>query len=766
MTFVAGWLDWLTLSLAITWTLAGAILVLIGWVSLPRDPESSDSETVERSASATARILGGALLAGAVTLIAAYTLIRGQGWAAQGFRAFGVALRDLAVGGTWLADRVKDGLDWLLFRSGTGRAITGWLDRHLLADKAYALANAAAVVGAVVVGGFAGWMSTSSRWRVSGVLTYLGLDLVALGLIGLSLVVFESAQGPVAQGLGLWVVGVELFALGLFLAYQFYTLEFIAGRGPGGGNKLPKVDPKWTPFVLVQVACYNEPIAIVRSTLEAIRELRYPRDRFVVQLVDDSTDAGLVSELSLLAAEMGVRFQHRPNRRGFKGGALNDGLAAIEPAPDLVAIVDADYVVDPDFLRFAVQPFKEPKIGFVQTPQAYRNARRGTFARWYALADAYFYQVVQPVRARVQSLIFCGTMGIIRQSALRDCGGWSEECLTEDAELSLRMLARGWRGVYLRTPFGWGLAPESMSAVRSQHRRWAFGGLQMLRLNRDPLGGPGLSSRQRRDFRMGGLFWMDGIFLCALTATLAAIVVATWFGVHLTVQSTAAVAILASAPLLLMLDGILKIRVALRSSTPVTYRDVLGVMGFWFAIKINDLRAALRGWSGARMAFVRTPKEAGTSQSAGADFKAAVRDSALETTIAGVLLSIVGVTVFDWGLLTRKTVNIPEWLLLGWLVYYALVFLAAPLYDFSSRRGLQSSVDTSGASTPLSAAGPRTSSSKDSHSNLRGSEQDSRRPAVEQLTSPPPGDRALGSPRAEPPSAGGPSSPNRVSVGP
>jgi cellulose synthase/poly-beta-1,6-N-acetylglucosamine synthase-like glycosyltransferase len=676
--------DSLTLTLAITWTVAGVILILLGWLTLPRRQRPDGKDL--KPASKGARVLGGAILAIVATVLAAYTILNGEGWAIDGINGFITLARDfgqLLLSTSYAA--VVAGFGYWIIQS-LERLVAGirWAATALWRDRPYLLVNLTALAVAAVVGGFAGWLSTSSRWRISGVFTYLGLDLVALGLIGFSLVMFESSKGVIAQGLGIWLVGVEIFGLILFLAYQFYTLEYIAGRR--GTTDAEEVDPSWRPFVLVQVACYNEPPEIVRETLQAARRLNYPSDRFLIQLVDDSTEPNLIARLQDLCDELGVRFQHRVNRRGFKGGALNDALKAVYPPPDLVAIVDSDYVVAPDFLLQTVQSFRNPRVGFVQTPQAYRNAVSGTFARWYALADAYFYQVIQPVRARVQSLIFCGTMGIVRVTALREAGGWSEICVTEDAELSLRMLAKGWRGVYLPKTFGWGLAPEEMSAVRSQHRRWAFGGLQMLRMNRESLDEPSLTKRQRRDFRLGGVFWMDGIFITTLTAALSAIVIASWFGISLPLQSTAALAIVASAPLLLMLDGVFKIRIALRSSTPVRYRDILGIMGFWFAIKINDLRAAMRGWSGAKLTFVRTPKEVGATISRSAAFRAAVSASKIETTIGFALLGLVGITAYRWGVFSRAQIAFPQWFLLGWLVYYAFVFLAAMLFDYFSQR--------------------------------------------------------------------------------
>ena len=366
-------------------------------------------------------------------------------------------------------------------------------------------------------------------------------------------------------------------------------------------------------------------------------------------------------------------------------------------------IVDSDYEVEPGFLRHGVQPFRDATIGFVQTPQAYRNAPAGSFARWYALADAYFYRVIQPVRARVQSMIFCGTMGLLRRQALLQSGGWSETCVTEDAELSMRLLADGWRGYYIPTIYGWGLAPDLMSAVRSQHRRWAFGGMQMLRMNREKMQSADLSLRQRVDFRMGGLFWVDGLFLIGVTSALGGIVVASWFGLTLPIGSTAALAVIASAPLLLMLDGLVKIRIALRATTPVTLRDALGIMAFWYAIKINDLRAALRGWWGARIPFVRTPKTSGPNPSRAEAFGAALRGSSLETSVAAGLVAILLVTMYKWGIFKGHSIALGSATLLVWLGYYALAFGSALAFDYFSRRGVSRSESESG---PAAASDP------------------------------------------------------------
>ncbi|HTT34772.1 MAG TPA: glycosyltransferase [Thermoplasmata archaeon] len=719
----ASWVAWLTVSVALTWLVAGIVLLVVGWLSLPRRKDPNAPAAGSRGGGRGVRIAGGIVAAVGAVAAASYLLAHGAPWESQllGLPVVsvgGTLLGDLWAGFGWLGAGLATSPSWLprivgqffaavdarvSWLGGELRGAVGWITAR--ADPVVAPASNAAWAGmlglfwgtygtlnlfalatAVAVGAFAGWMSGSSRWKFSGIVTYLGLDLLALGLIALSLLVVETSRSLWVDALGLWLVGVELFGFLLFLAYQFYTLEYIAGQGPRPDAVPAPIDDRWTPFVLVQVASFNEPVEIVARCLASVARLDYPRDRFAVQLLDDSTDRGTVAELEALCQRLGVAFLHRTHRRGFKGGALNDGLAAFPGRPDLIAIVDSDYVVTPAFLRTAVPPFRAPAVGFVQTPQAYRNAQRSAFARWYALADAYFYRVVQPVRARVQSLIFCGTMGLVRRSALRSAGGWSETCVTEDAELSLRLLALGWKGVYLPTTVGWGLAPDLMSAVRSQHRRWAFGGLQMLRSGRTDLRRARLTLRQRIDFRMGGLFWVDGLFLLGVTSALAALMLATWFGVTLRLSSIGALTLLALAPFLLMLDGIVKLRVALRTTTRVSYRDVFGVMAFWYAIKLNDLRAALRGWAGARLPFVRTPKTSGPRPSRASALRAAAAGSPLETVLASAMTGLTVATAYRWGLFDGRWPSFAGGILLGWGAYYAAAYYSALGFDYFSRR--------------------------------------------------------------------------------
>jgi cellulose synthase/poly-beta-1,6-N-acetylglucosamine synthase-like glycosyltransferase len=621
------------------WMVAGAALLLVGWATLPRHPPPTGPGRPGHWTPSVGRAAGGALIA----VVAS-------------------ALAFVAV------SLVADPLSVAARMAGLPRGSV-----------------VVAGIGAAPFGAMAGWLSRRSHWTRSGVVTWLGLALMSFGFVGYAALIAASSVGAFGVVVASVLAVLEAFGLFLMLAYQFYALERIAGREapvrpPGAPSDAT------LPYVAVQVAAYNEPTSLVRECLDSVRGLDYPVGRWRVQLLDDSTDPNSVAALSQYCRDHGIDFLHRTHRRGFKAGALNDGERALPPEVELVAIVDADYIVDRRFLRSTVGAFLDPAVVFLQTPQGYRNVAGSGFGRAYGLADAYFYHVVQPVRARFQSAIFCGTMGIVRRSALRNIGGWSEPCVTEDAEASLRLLAAGGKGVYSLDACGWGMAPVTMEGVRSQHRRWARGGVQMLRMNRGLFTPAHLAWRQRVDFRVGGLFWTDGFFVLGMATTLTSIAIGAWFGLALSSPSATALALAAAAPMLLLGDGFLKVRLALRPARSPGYGDVVRIVAFWYALKLNDLRAALRGWFGSPGAFTRTPKSTPEPQGRWASLRATVGATPVKLGLALGLVGVAAAGMLRPIVLPATAIAVPQLVLLAWIGCYALAFLAAPVADYRSRR--------------------------------------------------------------------------------
>ncbi|MEB3160494.1 MAG: glycosyltransferase, partial [Synechocystis sp.] len=249
----------------------------------------------------------------------------------------------------------------------------------------------------------------------------------------------------------------------------------------------PPVQPRSTyPKVSVHVPCYAEPPAVVCATLAAIAEVDYPD--FEVLLIDNNTaDPDLwqpvqayCEELNRLMEHNRFRFFHVEKLAGAKAGALNFALRHTDPDASLIAVVDADYQITPDFLTRLVGFFDDPGIGFVQTPHDYRHWQGNHYLRGcYWEYMSFFRLQLAGLNEWIASYII-GTMCIIRKTAVEKAGGWAEWCLTEDSELAVRIHGAGYRSLFLTESFGRGLIPETFQDYKKQRLRWTMGPIQQL----------------------------------------------------------------------------------------------------------------------------------------------------------------------------------------------------------------------------------------------------------------------------------------------
>ena len=207
------------------------------------------------------------------------------------------------------------------------------------------------------------------------------------------------------------------------------------------------------PTVAVQLPLYNE-AHVAGRLIEAAAALDYPRDKLLIQVLDDSTDstAHLVARKLAQLEEAGVRAQHlrRKERLGFKAGALAAGVRQCDS--EVIAIFDADFVPAPDFLRRTLPHLMaQPDIGIVQSRWGHLNADENSLTRAQELSIDTHFVIEQTARNRSGWLIpFNGTGGVWRRSCIEAAGGWSADTLTEDLDLSYRAQMAGWRSVFLR----------------------------------------------------------------------------------------------------------------------------------------------------------------------------------------------------------------------------------------------------------------------------------------------------------------------------
>lgn len=241
--------------------------------------------------------------------------------------------------------------------------------------------------------------------------------------------------------------------------------------------------PAELPRVTIQLPLYNE-ATVVERLLDAVSNIDYPRHLLDVQVLDDSNDeTRLLSSRKVMQLQtQGLNIEHirRPDRIGYKAGALDFGLGTAQG--ELVAIFDADFIPQPEFLMKIVGHFQDPKVAMVQTRWAHLNREHSILTRAQALLlDGHHVVENQARFASGRLFNFAGTGGIWRKHVIADAGGWQHDTLTEDLDLSYRAQLRGWKFIYrpdITTPSE---LPEDVSALRAQQYRWAKGTIQCAR---------------------------------------------------------------------------------------------------------------------------------------------------------------------------------------------------------------------------------------------------------------------------------------------
>jgi exo-beta-1,3-glucanase (GH17 family)/cellulose synthase/poly-beta-1,6-N-acetylglucosamine synthase-like glycosyltransferase len=264
------------------------------------------------------------------------------------------------------------------------------------------------------------------------------------------------------------------------------------------------------PFVSIHLGSCNEPPEMVILTLDSLAALDYAN--YEVLVIDNNTRREEVwKPVEEHCASLGPRFRffHLDPWPGFKAGALNYGLDQTDPRAEIIAVVDADYEVRPDWLRALTGYFHEPNVAVVQCPQAHRDYELNRFRRMCNWEYDGFFRIGMHHRNERNAIIQHGTMTMVRRNALVDTGKWSEWTICEDAELGLRLMREGYDLVYVDEIMGRGLTPADFTAYKSQRYRWAFGAMQIMkaRWNWMTSKTSGLTRGQRFHFLTGWFSW-------------------------------------------------------------------------------------------------------------------------------------------------------------------------------------------------------------------------------------------------------------------
>ncbi len=234
------------------------------------------------------------------------------------------------------------------------------------------------------------------------------------------------------------------------------------------------------PVVTIQLPMYNE-MYVIERLIKAVCNIEYPKDKLHIQVLDDSTDettiiaSNLVNEYKQKGFD--IEYIHRTNRQGYKAGALKEGLEKAKG--EYVAIFDADFVPNRDFLLKTIPYFADKDVGMVQTRWEHLNEEYSFITRAAALALDGHFVIEQQVRNKAGFFInFNGTAGVWRKETIYDAGNWHADTLTEDLDLSYRAQLNGWKFVFLNDVTSPAELPADINALKTQQFRWTKGAVE------------------------------------------------------------------------------------------------------------------------------------------------------------------------------------------------------------------------------------------------------------------------------------------------
>ncbi|OVA04636.1 hypothetical protein BVC80_1711g23 [Macleaya cordata] len=242
------------------------------------------------------------------------------------------------------------------------------------------------------------------------------------------------------------------------------------------------------PMVLVQIPMYNEK-EVYQLSIGAACDLSWPSDRIIIQVLDDSTDPVIKDMVEVECQKwaskgVNIKYEIRGNRNGYKAGALKEGLkhSYVEMC-DFVAIFDADFQPEPDFLRRTIPYFvHNPEIGLVQARWKFVNSNECIMTRIQEMSLNYHFRVEQEVGSSTYAFFgFNGTAGVWRIAALYEAGGWKDRTTVEDMDLAVRASLKGWKFVYVGAIKVKSELPSTFKAFRYQQHRWSCGPANLFR---------------------------------------------------------------------------------------------------------------------------------------------------------------------------------------------------------------------------------------------------------------------------------------------
>ncbi len=312
-----------------------------------------------------------------------------------------------------------------------------------------------------------------------------------------------------------------LYACELFGWAMLASFCFLAWRIPA--SKRPPIGTSHSVDVLV--CTYDEGHDVLEATLLGCAGITYPHVTWVL-------DDGCRESVRSLAERTGARYITRADNRHAKAGNINHALEVVNA--ELLLVLDADHVPQPDILDATVGYFDDPMVAVVQTPHDFGNHDSFQHFETGRHDQSMFFDVILPGKDRHNSVFWCGSAAVIRREALVEVGGVATETIAEDFHTTIKLHARGWKSRYHGETLVQGLAPHDLSSYLLQRDRWARGNLAVLRTPENPLRTPNLSLAQRVSYLSSLLAYFVPLQRLGLLTVLSVMLVSGQLPMHAT----------------------------------------------------------------------------------------------------------------------------------------------------------------------------------------------------------------------------------------
>jgi len=408
---------------------------------------------------------------------------------------------------------------------------------------------------------------------------------------------------------GMWM----MWAMGILLMFPLVIITlakanelFRSSIGIAPSRLIPlNLKSKNTPFVSIHVPAYKEEPHVLSQTLISLSKLKYTNYEVLV-VINNTSEDYYKAPIKKLCEKLGDKFKYLDIIcSGFKAGALNKALEHTHKDAKIIAVIDADYKVQPTWLVDLVPLFDDPKVALVQAPQDHRDGDESIIKTAMNAEYSGFFDIGMVDRNEENAIVVHGTMVLVRLSAMMEVGGWGTDTIVEDSELGLRLFEAGYIAHYTNRRYGYGLLPDGLEAFKTQRHRWAYGAIQILKKHYKEFkpSSKRLSAQQKNKFIAGWFFWLSDAM-----GPIMAVMNIIWVPVIIFVGVTIPTISLTIPIITAFLVNILHTFILYKAKVKATFKQILLSSIASMSLQLIIFKAVFDGFIKDGLPFKRTQK--------------------------------------------------------------------------------------------------------------------------------------------------------------